>query len=115
MVAVVGGCVAAVAILLFWVPIPRSTSTGARSFRPLLGTPYRAISPISRGTIADVFAHTSDESTLTPVSDEPPSVTTDIGSGPVDAPSSQATLTSQPVIQPTVVPAPPVVGSPTSR
>jgi hypothetical protein len=97
----VGACVAAVAVLVFWVPIPRSTATGTRSFRPLLGTPYRAISPISRGTISDVFAHTSDESTLTPASGEPPSVTTDIGSGPVNAPASQAT--------------PAVGGSPTSR
>lgn len=155
-----GACVAAVTIVLFWVPIPRSTSTGTRSFRPLLGTPYRAMSPISRGTISDVFAHTSDESTLTPVSDEPPSVTTDIGSGPVGAPSSQTTpgtgaggapstnagtntgaggapssaatpgapapstpawtpttqpAAAQPVVPPTLVPAPPVGGSPAPR
>jgi hypothetical protein len=86
-----GTGVAMLAILLLWVPVPRSGPNGTRSFRPLLGTPYRALSPISRGTIADVFAHPSDASTLQPESGETPSVTTDVGSGVDEAPPEQAT------------------------
>jgi hypothetical protein len=86
-----GTAVAVLAILLLWVPVPRSAPSGTRSFRPLLGTPYRALSPISRGTIADVFAHPSDESTLQPDSGETPSVTTDVGAGVDEALPGQPT------------------------
>ena len=56
MVAGFGAVVSAVLVLLFWMPLPHTTSAGLRTFRPLLGTPYRSLSPISRGTIFDLFA-----------------------------------------------------------
>jgi hypothetical protein len=93
----VGSCAVAGAliVLLFWVPIPRLGASASRTPRSLLGTTFRPLSSITRGTIGDLFVGPGIEEATSAQPGEVPFVTDPIGGDP-----------NQPILEPAASPAP---------
>jgi hypothetical protein len=84
LLAMAGACMALLLMIVFWAPVPRASAAGppgTRTYRPLLGSPYRPLSSISRGTIFDLFSRIPEDTGSEPQSGEPPTVNNNIGTG----------------------------------
>jgi hypothetical protein len=93
LLALIGAAGLVVLLLVSWVPV--RGFGGDDTPRSLAGLPFRSLSPFSRGTLFDLFAAPAPVDTTADLPSERPTVTTDIGSGPVGGPlPGQATPAS---------------------
>jgi putative peptide zinc metalloprotease protein len=84
LLGLIGAAILIVLLLAFWVPVRGFGGDDAP--RSLAGVPFRSLGPFSRGTLFDLFAAPAPVDGAADLPGQRPTVTTDIGSGPVGGP-----------------------------